>query len=226
MIMKEQNFDTFSNAKPKPLVVFEFGNHSENITFTQEDLEKAETKAEAKGYTKGFNEGMELGLTQGELRTNRELDAMTQEILAQLDSSLKEITALEKSFSEHFFPNILKVCSMVLQKTMPYFFQKQGEEEMKNILHEVIESLIVKVPIQVKVSEQLYENIVENLRSLRSSYPETIDVIKIPEFSKNACEINWEGGSAKWNLDSRYEEIHSKLQKHLKVNAEEGENHG
>jgi len=222
--MKEQNkiFDAFTNTKPKPLVMLEFSNKSDNVTFTQEDLEKAE----AKGYTKGFNEGIELGVTQGELRTNREIDTITQEVLMQIDSSLKEITELERSFSEHFFPNILKVCSMVLQKTMPCFFQTQGKKEMKNILHEVIESLIVKIPIQVKVSEQLYENTVESLQDLRSSYPETIDITKVPEFSKNACEIKWEGGSAKWNLDSRYEEIYSKLQKHLNANTEEGEHHG
>ncbi len=222
--MKEQSkiFDGFTNEKSKPLVVLEFTTDHEDQMFTHEDLKKAESD----GYTKGFNEGIELGISQGELRTNREIDAMVQETLLQIDSCLKEITRLEKAFSENFFPNILKICCAVLQKSMPCFFQMHGKEEMEKLLYEIIKSLIIKVPVQIKVSEQLYENVIKSLQNLCTSYPETINVTKTSEFSNGACEIKWEGGGAKWNLDSRYQEIDSKLQEYLNTYTKQGEHHG
>lgn len=222
--MKEQNkiFESFTNEKPKSLAVLEFITDHKDIVISQEDLKKAESN----GYTKGFNEGIELGVSQGELKANREIDVMTQKILSELDFHLKEITELEKAFSENFFPNILKICCAVLQKSMPFFFQTHGKEEMEKLLHEVIKSLIIKVPIQIKVSEQSYENVVESLQSLIASYPETIDIIKILGVSSGACEVKWEGGSAKWNIESRYQEIDSKLQTYLNSYTKQGEHHG
>lgn len=222
--MTEQSkiFNNCTNERLRPLAVFEFTPDNENITFTHEDLKKAE----ADGYTKGFNEGMDLGISQGELKASREINAMTQETLLQLDAHLKEIKELEREFSENFFSNILRVCCAVLQKSMPCFFQKNGKEEMEKLLHGVIGSFIVKVPIQIKVSEQLYANATESFQALCASYSETIDIIKTSEFSNGACEIQWEGGSAKWNLDSRYKEINSKLQDYLKTYIEQGEHYG
>ncbi len=219
---KNKNYSNFIGENSKPLVMLEFITENDGLPFTYEDTKNAESE----GYTKGFNEGIELGISQGELKATREIDVIVQEILSKVDLSLKEITELEKSFLENFFPSIVRVCFIVLQKSMPVFFKKQGKKEMESLLKDVIKSLIVRVPIQVKVSECLYEDVLERLQNLCSAYPETIDIIKVPEFTDSACEIEWEGGGAKWNLDTRYQEIESKLQEYLKTDATQGECHG
>ncbi len=151
---------------------------------------------------------------------------MHQEMLFKIDIHLQEIRELEKTFHENFFPNIVRVCQTVLKKSMPYFFAKYGEEEMSKILQNVIESLTIKVPIEIKISDCLYKNLSTNFQTLFASYSETINVINVPEFSDGMCEINWDGGSAKWNLDARYEEINSKLQQYLNTYTNQGEHHG
>lgn len=222
--MKDMNriFNNQVNEKIKPLAVFDFSLENEISTFSQSDIEKAE----AKGYSKGFTEGLELGTSQGQLKANREIDTMVQEVLTKIDLQLQKIQESEKSFSKNFFPNIVKICSSVLQKTMPYFFKKHGKEEMFNLLHDIVGSLAVKSPIKVKVSNNLYNNLSSNIKSVFASYPETIDITGIAEFSDEMCEINWEGGSAEWNLSSRYQEIDSKLQEYLDTYVNEGEHHG
>jgi flagellar biosynthesis/type III secretory pathway protein FliH len=219
---KNKNYSNFIGGNSKPLVMLEFMTENDGVAFTYEDTKNAESE----GYTKGFNEGIELGISQGKLKATREIDVIVQEILSKVDLSLKEITELEKAFLENFFPSIVRVCFIVLQKSMPVFFKKHGKKEMESLLKDVIKSLIVRVPIQVKISEYLYEDVLERLQNLCSAYPETIDIIKVPEFTDSACEIEWEGGGAKWNLDTRYQEIESKLQEYLKTDATQGECHG
>lgn len=220
--MKEtsKNFEHYK--KVKPLAVFDFSRHEEDTTFTQEDLEKAESV----GYSKGFTEGLELGTSQGELKASSEIDVITRGALEKIGLYLHDIRESEKLFVENFFPNIVKVCHAVLQKTMPYFFKKHGKEEMTKILHDVVKTLTIKVPIQIKVSNQLYENLSTDTQTLFNSYPETINIIKVSDFSDETCEIDWEGGSAKWNLNERYQEIDSKLQEYLNTNENQGEHHG
>lgn len=215
------------HGKIKPLSVLDFSRKIEKeevkeITFTQEDLEKTESEA----YSKGFTEGLELGTTQGELKINTEIHNMTQEMLSKIDNHLAEIKASENLFIDNFFPNIIRVCHAVLEKAMPHFFKKYGKEEMAKIIHEIIISLTVKVPIQVKISKYLHENLPENIQKFFSSYSETIDISGVSEFSDGMCEINWDGGGAKWNLDARYEEINNKLQQYLNTCATKGEHHG
>ncbi len=212
--MKEQTnvFNYSTSDAAKPLVMHEFITEKDGLTFTYEDIKNAESE----GYTRGFTEGIELGISQGELKAIREVDNFVQEIVLRLDVSLKEIAALERTFIENFFPSIARTCLTILHKIMPYFLLTHGKEEMENLLKEIIGSLIVHVPVQVRISEHIYEYVLERLQSLCSAYPETLEIIKSPELSNSACEIEWAGGGAKWNLDTRYQEIESKLQEYLK----------
>jgi flagellar biosynthesis/type III secretory pathway protein FliH len=206
----------------KPLVMLEFITEDDGLIFTYEDVKNAESN----GYTKGFSEGIELGISQGELKAIREVDTFVSEIIVELNASLKEISELEKVFFETFFPSVVRTCLTVLQKAMPHFFLHYGREEMENLLRDVIHSLIIRAPIQVKISEQIHEHIVVRLHDLCTDFPETIEIIKSPELNNNACEIEWAGGGAKWNLDTRYQEIESKLQDYLKMHAKQGDYHG
>ncbi len=206
----------------KPLVMLEFITENDGLIFTYEDINIAESQ----GYTKGFSEGIELGISQGELKAIREVDTFVCEIIAQLNDSLKKIIVLENTFSDTFFPSILRTCLTVLQKAMPHFFLTHGKKEMETLLRDVINSLIIRVPIQVKISEHIHEHILERLHDLCSAFPETIEFIKSPELNDSACEIEWAGGGTKWNLEAHYQEIESKLQDYLKTNVTQGESHG
>lgn len=210
------------SKETKPLVMLEFITDSDGLIFTYEDVNNAESK----GYSKGFAEGLELGISQGELKATREVDTFVSEIIVQLNTSLKEIITLEKDFSATFFPSIIRTCLVVLQKVMPHFFHLHGKEEMEILLKDIINSLIINVPIQVKISEHIHEHVLKRLHSLCATFPETIEIIKSPELSNNACEVEWAGGGAKWSLDARYQEIESKLQDYLKSYVTQGEYHG
>ncbi len=213
---------SFKENDAKPLKMVDFGNKNERLTFTYQDMKDAESQS----YSKGFSEGTELGVSHGELKAKREFDANIKEILLQIEHNLIEIVADQKVFLENFFPNVLRICLAVLQKSMPYFFEKSGKQEMENILRNVIESLIFVVPIKVKVSESSCENLSKHIQSISSVYPETIEIIKSADLADGACEVEWAGGAAKWNLDSRYQEIEAKLLEHLKMDLTEGEQHG
>lgn len=201
--------------------MLEFITDDDGLIFTYEDVKNAESK----GYSKGFSEGLELGISQGELKATREVDTFVSDILMQLDASLKEIIILEKIFSDTFFPSVVRTCLTILQKVMPHFFQTHGKKEMEILLRDIINSLIINVPIQVKISEHMHEYVLERLHDLCAAFSESIEIIKSPELSNNACDVEWAGGGAKWNLDARYQEIESRLQDYLKANVTQGEYH-
>lgn len=213
MEKKQNSFGNYVSGDVKPLVMHEFITENDGLIFTYEDVKRAESE----GYSKGFTEGLELGISQGELKALRENDIFIKEIIVQIDSSLREIVNSETAFFENFFPSITKTCLTVLNKLMPHFFVKHGKDEMENFLQEVVGSLIIQVPIQIKVSDQNYESILERLQELCATYPETIEIVASPNLADNACEIEWAGGGAKWNLETRYQEIELKLQEHLKA---------
>lgn len=209
------------SKETKPLVMLEFITDNDGLIFTYEDV----SNAESQGYSKGFSEGLELGISQGELKATREIDTFVSEIIVKLNASLKEIVILEKNFSNTFFPCVIRTCLTILQKVMLHFFQIHGKEEMEILLRDIINSLIINVPIQVKISEHIHEH-VERLHDLCATFSENIEIIKSPELSNNACEVEWAGGGAKWNLDARYQEIESKLQEYLQADVTQGEYHG
>lgn len=218
--MEKQN-NSFIEKNSKTPVMLEFITENDELIFTSDDIKNAESE----GYKKGFNEGIELGISQGKLKATREIDTIIQETLLQIDLSLKDITELEKVFFENFFSNILRICLLVLHKSMPIFFQEHGKTEMENLLKGVINSLIDHVPIQVKISECIYEDVLEHFQNLCSVYPETINFVKTSEFTDSRCEVAWNGGGAMWNLDTRYQEIESRLQEYLNTYVTRGEHH-
>ena len=73
------------------------------------------------------------------------------------------------------------------------------------------------MPIQVKVPEFIYEETLEHLKNLCSTYPERINIIKADELIENACEIEWNGGGARWNLETRYQEVELKMQEYYQM---------
>lgn len=222
MEQKNKIYTNFISKNSTPLIMREFSIENNKLIFTEEDIKNAESE----GYTKGFNEGIELGVSQGELKATREIDTIVQKALLEIESSLKEIIKIEKVFSANFFSSILRVCSAVLSKSMPFFFKKHGQKEMKKFLKEIVESLVIHMPIQVKVPEFIYEETLEHLKNLCSTYPETINLIKTNELIDNTCEIEWNGGGAQWNLETRYQEIELKMQEYLNTYVEQGEHHG
>jgi flagellar biosynthesis/type III secretory pathway protein FliH len=214
----EKQTKIFSNNSQndiKPLVMIEFISENDGLTFTYEDIRNAEIK----GHTNGFTEGNALGISQGEQNAKNEVDDFLKEIIVQINQSLKEIIALETTFLENFFPSVLRICFTVLHKAMPHFFASNGKHEMEKILQEVIESLIIEVPIQIKVSELVHEFMVKHLHDICEIYPESIAIVKDANLSEGACQIEWVGGGAQWNLNDRYLKIEAKLQEYLTLNA-------
>lgn len=212
--MNNNNFSkTFNNIKAERPNMLEFISEKDGLTFTYEDIKKTETEF----YAKGFGEGIELGISQGEMRALREIDIAVQEILLQISQYLQLVVEQEQEFHAHFFKNIVRVCKAVLDKAMPHFYVTKGKEEMENLLKDVIESMIISVPIKVKVSERLYEYLQQRMASLCSAYPETIEIVNNEEISDSACEIEWFGGGAKWDMEKRYQQIEEKLDFYLKA---------
>ncbi len=185
------------------------------LIFTLEDLKNAEKR----GYARGFAPGSEQGIMQGELKAKNELDEFLKEVVSQINQSLKTIIELEQTFLDGFFPNILRICLMVLEKVMPHFFQTNGMDEMEKILKKVIESLIISEPIKVRVSELAHEIVVKRLQDTCAEYPETIEILKDPRIVEGACKVEWVGGGAKWSLNERIQEIEKKLQEYLTLNV-------
>lgn len=192
--------------------MLEFISAKDGLTFTSEEIKTTETEF----YAKGFGEGIELGISQGEMRALREIDITTQEILLQISQHLQIIVNHEIEFHANFFENIIRICKTILDKSMPHFYEVKGKQEMENLLKDVIESMIVSVPIQVKVSNRLYSHLAERMGSLCSAYPETIEIIQKEDLSDSACAVEWTGGSAKWDMEKRYKQIEEKLDFYLK----------
>lgn len=199
--------------RAEPPTMVEFISEKDGLTFSYEEIKKTETEF----YAKGFGEGIELGMSQGEMRALREIDIATQEILLQISQHLQIIVNHEIEFHANFFENIIKICKTILDKSMPHFYAVKGKQEMESLLKDVIESMITSVPIQVKASSRLYSHLAERMGSLCSAYPETIEIIQKEELSDSACEVEWNGGSAKWDMEKRYRQIEEKLDFHLKA---------
>jgi flagellar biosynthesis/type III secretory pathway protein FliH len=210
--MSNRRFSNIDNAlKVERPNMLEFISDKDGLTFTYEDIKKTETEF----YAKGFGEGIELGISQGEMRAIREIDIAVQEILLQISQYLQVVVDQEREFHANFFNNIVRICKVVLDKSMPHFYMVRGKEEMENLLKDVIESMIVSVPIKVKVSERLYEHLYKRMDSLCSAYSETIEIAKDENLSDSACEVEWLGGGAKWDMDKRYQQIKEKLEFYL-----------
>lgn len=212
--MNNKHFSKLDNGlrveRPNML---EFISEKDGLTFTYEDIKKTETEF----YAKGFGEGIELGISQGEMRAIREIDVAVQEILLQISQYLQTVVDQEREFHSHFFKNIVRICKTILDKAMPHFYAMKGIEEMENLLKDVIESMIISVPIKVKVSDRLYEYLQQRMASLCSAYPETIEIVHNESLSDSACEIEWFGGGAKWDMEKRYQQIEEKLDFYLKA---------
>ena len=58
-------------------------------------------------------------------------------------------------------------------------------------------------------------------------YPFLFSLLTVPnELIDNTCEIEWNGGGAQWNLETRYQEVELKMQEYLNTYVEQGEHHG
>lgn len=189
----------------------ELSNNDDEITFSQQEVENFKNEA----YAKGFAEGIDLGVSQGELKSLREVDNCLKEILSQINQKIQTFIDYEKQFHEHFFKNILRICKTVLHKTMPYFYKKNGAKEMEDILHTVIHSMITHTPIRIFISERIYQNLGECVGDLCSKYPETIEILKRSNISDGVCEIEWLGGGAKWNSQQSYKKIEEKINEYI-----------
>ncbi len=188
----------------------EFVSDYDGLTYSYEELKEAESQ----GYAKGYGDGLDLGITTGENRALRENDIALNHILEEIKKQINIIAELEKHFHENFFSTIVKICHAVLEKTMPHFFIHGAKEELAEVLKQVIQNSIIKVPIKIEISEEMYDFTTKKASELSEQHKSTIEVIKSKNVSDHACLITWDGGGAKWDINIRLEEIKKLLEEY------------
>lgn len=183
------------------------------------EIEKLKEEGELKAndaYTKGLEDGRAQALT--------EIEAQTQEVLAQLTASSKELleqrNALESSLKQemvHLAYGIASKLSAALIRTKP-------TAEVQALIEDCLATASKEPRLVVRVAEAVSDEIAKRLDDMKNATSFAGDIVLIgePQMNPMDCRIEWPDGGSERNQNDVQHQIEDAVQRFV-ISDSDGE---
>jgi len=151
------------------------------------EVEHAREQGHAAGYEAGY------------AQAKSELEADVAAMLAVLNSRMAELVSNQQAAYEFVTSSTLSVVKAIIQKVIPYSFEKFGDHEVQCFVDEVMKGLQASGVITIFVHADLQKVIEDKVQG----YEGLKVVVKKDDLERTDCRIIWDDGGV--------EQIRSKL---------------
>lgn len=174
-------------------------------TFSEEELEQAKKEA------------FDKGLRQGKQEEQNSREEKNAALLAAIKDEMQVLFTAEQARESVFEREALTLTLTMMEKLFPYFSEKNGLDELKNALMEMISDQHGQSRIQVDVHPDRRDDIETTLKSIK--IPEfrdmAFDVVADETLAQNACRLSWDDGGATHDADAMAASLMGKLKEVL-----------
>ena len=177
----------------------------EEITYSEEEYQKAIDEAHQKGVTAGIQQ------------TEATIAQQTALTLQQVDAKLTQIIQSDQQREAEKNRHITELSLKIAEKMIPSLAQKVAMEEIENMIKSCIDDRLNEPRIAVRLHPSLMPELKEKIDTISSERGYNGQVILLAEENLQItdCKIEWADGGAERLFDQIFQELQTEFLKVL-----------
>jgi len=182
-------------------------------TFSEEELAAAQQQS--------FQDGKAAGLQEA----NAQFEHVIATALSQIAQSIPTVFEQHAHIQKEHEAQALEVATAVSKKIIPAYAEKNGLEEIIQVVQRCMEPLHTEPRIIVKVHESLREDVQEKLKKIADNlgFEGRVVVMANDDIVPGDCRIDWSEGGAERNSEVLWQQIDEIIDRNLTPDVNQGD---
>lgn len=173
-------------------------------SFTQKDVERADSD----GYQRGYQEGQQVGLTEGQ----QERFALDQQLATALESTISQLTTLVSEYQaklKETYENVTLMAVEIARKIAGDALRDDPMPRIETMVRECVSQMMKEPKIIVNVHTSLFDIMQQKLHviSQEKGLGDAISVEENAALAPADCKIDWQDGGALLDTAHMWREI-------------------
>ena len=171
------------------------------VTLKPEQLDALKQEAFEQGFASGKSTGIEEHIQQQ--------TRLIEHIDAKLANLISNLSALQKEQDEQLRQTILAVA----KKLLPSFIERNGIEEIRAMLSEIIAEMVHEPRLVVRVHDNEFDTINTKIHEItvQKAYAGKVVVLADVEIARGDCRVEWADGGIERNVQATWHNIEQVL---------------